>query len=519
MQCVALTEQRVAQTFPRASSLGSQLTPPDFLMETLIIGIDGGDRHIFESLPMPNMDRIMAAGHVVSVKEDLWARGWAEQLTGMPAHETDAYYRKPECGGSRKFVESYNGTDYEQDGIEPLWHRLNRMGKRVGFMNIPTTSPVPEVNGFFVGGAGGGSKKNGSATLEDFHCHPTKLRHELTEMGYILDIRFMDSGIKNVTELVDALCEMTRKRFDCFGHLCEEYQVDVGYICIRSLTVMQYLAMSELLPLLERQQIDGVEATRSETESILQKELLRLYRVFDDCLGRLFDRLSPCRWMINGDHGHVPILWKVNLNACLRRTRHQQAQGSSGLKRQIKRFAKTFIPRTMRRTAGLKMKSAVMLIGSDTNWSRTDAFCDMLYPGIYLYDERFGGRPFDEVERASVAGDIVKKLNDLPEFREHQFVARTYRNLLPDAKFNHRLPDVWVDTPDSYFFRVYGPMFEKNTDFRQIRSLDEVTNDMYTGMKGQHPMFCVSPNLSKLIRDDDPEDLRLIYRLAERAAE
>jgi len=41
---------------------------------------------------------------------------------------------------------------------------------------------------------------------------------------------------------------------------------------------------------------------------------------------------------------------------------------------------------------------------------------------------------------------------------------------------------------------------------------------MYTGMKGKHPLFCVSSSLAEYIHDDDPDDLRLAYRVIDRLA-
>lgn len=81
-------------------------------MKLLVLGIDGGDRRIFEAMGMPNLSRIAASGTYASIAEDIWSRGWAKTLTGVDGPEMGGFYMKPKCDGTRTFIETFRGDDY-----------------------------------------------------------------------------------------------------------------------------------------------------------------------------------------------------------------------------------------------------------------------------------------------------------------------------------------------------------------------------------------------------------------------
>ena len=40
-----------------------------------------------------------------------------------------------------------------------------------------------------------------------------------------------------------------------------------------------------------------------------------------------------------------------------------------------------------------------------------------------------------------------------------------------------------------------------------------IERDMFTGIKGRYPLFCISPDLARLVKADDERDLTLTYKL------
>ncbi|MGB0767715.1 MAG: hypothetical protein ACPGYV_08385, partial [Phycisphaeraceae bacterium] len=193
-------------------------------MQMLIIGLDGGDRQIINAMDMPRLRSLLDSGRSVTLTEDLWTRGWAETLTGAPGTTMHGFYMKPKCDGTRTFIESFNGKDYDNPDLDPLWSRLNRAGKKIGFMNVPTTSPVPEVDGFIVGGAGGG--RGAGSGIDPKTCWPREVAQKLEASDYMFDTRLGQVEVKSHDAFFDRLKFMLEKRTDVYLTLCKDYGVD-----------------------------------------------------------------------------------------------------------------------------------------------------------------------------------------------------------------------------------------------------------------------------------------------------
>ena len=119
-------------------------------MKILTIGLDGGEKRIFQSMPMPNLHKILEQNVCLNVVEDLWSRGWAEILSGVHGRESGAFYAKPRLDGTHETTAMFNVSDYLLNSeLQPLWSDLSDKGYIVGFMNLPTTIPAQKVNGFF----------------------------------------------------------------------------------------------------------------------------------------------------------------------------------------------------------------------------------------------------------------------------------------------------------------------------------------------------------------------------------
>ncbi|WP_346992889.1 hypothetical protein [Alteromonas gracilis] len=120
-------------------------------MDLLVIGIDGGTKEIIDNLPMPFTQSLFKTAKSKTLTEDLISRGWAEVLTGQHAADTKAFYLMPCADKSYDFSASYSKKDMVNESpSKPLWEVLNESGASVGIVNVPTTGPVDEVNGFFI---------------------------------------------------------------------------------------------------------------------------------------------------------------------------------------------------------------------------------------------------------------------------------------------------------------------------------------------------------------------------------
>ena len=183
-------------------------------MKHLIIGIDGGDEQLIRKLPMPFLNGLLDSECTKTLTEDLLSRGWVEILSGKHARETKAFYMVAQCNQTNEIKFKYSLAELlSNEEVVPIWE-LPPDGASVGMMNVPTTFPAPEVNGFFVSGAGGGVNKVDGIPPD--LCHPKEIAPFLEQLGYKIDLRFGTAGIKDIQELFDRLCDMLEKRTEAF---------------------------------------------------------------------------------------------------------------------------------------------------------------------------------------------------------------------------------------------------------------------------------------------------------------
>jgi len=265
-------------------------------MKLLIIGIDGGDSRIFNSLEMPFFKNLIGGMESLHIEEDLWSRGWVEILSGKTGMDTGAFYEKPMLDGSLNFTQKFNSLSYlKTKGIIPLWSLINSHSKTVGFMNIPTTSPAQKVDGFIIGGAGGGISSSEKYGIPLGLCYPQNIEYDLKKNKYIMDTRFKASNIKNMDKWFSTLNEMQKNRTNSFISLVNNNKIDIGFIAYMSTQREQYLAMSEIESLMKH----GVRNKH-------QKKIKELYMQLDDCIKKLILEIKPERIMFVSDHGSNP---------------------------------------------------------------------------------------------------------------------------------------------------------------------------------------------------------------------
>lgn len=428
-------------------------------MELLILGIDAGDERIISAMDMPNLKRILNENKSYSTKEDLSSRGWAEMLSGRNGRDTGAFYAKPKLDGTRECTLSFDTHDYEKNEIvTPLWELVNKSRKTVGFMNVPTTKYAPDVEGFFVSGAGGGLA--GVEGIPEEFCYPREIAKELNEWEYIIDTRLMSSGLKDMDEWIELLKRTIERRTSCYIKLQKKFNVDIGFIAYIGTCRMQYLAMSEIEEIIQN---NGVP------QSLLQSKIVDLYRFFDNEIGKLLDEICPENVMVVSDHGQSRYLYDVNVNYFLRR------------------------------------------LGLWDEKSTDKAFGMFYVSGIFLNDERFE-KNVSEDEKAELIDSIVSAFNASGEAKIYGMTARRYRMEHMDSKFNELLPDIWIDAPETMFFLPWSNRFIRmNSMYGPVENLKSVTNEMNTGIKGKKALMS-----SPFDFENIPNDLTGVYEIIKR---
>lgn len=479
-------------------------------MKALLLGMDGVTDETFRRGWTPFILSLIEQGHALTLHEDLLSRGWSEIATGRHAIDTGALYERPLMGQTYGWTESYKLADVPGLGqeVKPLWQVLNERGWRVGIMNVPTTYPAPEVDGFFVSGGGGGGPVDQNVVAEQ--CYPRRIQQQLAQQGYIVDERFGsllgEKGLYEPEDFFGRLNEMNERRTSAFIELAKQECIDFGFLVYKSSTVgTESLITPEL---------DKRERDLSFSEEILDAAR-DFYRDLDSHIQRLVEAFPSVRVILVSDHSTVSRKAAVNLNAFLVES---GLQFPSVARRGVYDFIKSFkhlVPHALRQK--LKQNKAIRqsyesIVTFDP--ARTQAFC-MAFSngahGIYINDAvRFSG-PVKTENVEAVAEEIVQQFNKHPLARRYGFVARrkwSNSSTRPVQQF----PDIVVTLPDGY------QTSNRYQDFVRIcelpatpLTLREAERDLRLSGKGHCPLAVSVGAPWQLTADSESLDLTVIY--------
>ena len=484
-------------------------------MKLLIYGIDGGDLAVMKKFPMPFLRRFLEENTSIELTSDLINRGWAEILTGQGAHETGAFYMAPILDGTHRCSTSFRMSQLKgHSGVKPLWELFDEKGISFLMMNVPTSTPDPNLkNGIIVGSAGGGLNKVEGVPAEI--VSDKSILPLLNDKNYIVDIRIPNSDYEKTSDMLDSLVVMEERRTDCFVELCKQRNMDAGFLANTGTRSLVYLATSEI------ESYDAYETLeefmpRHLGKSWMHRKLEEHFEMLDKQIERLYNELKPEHFIITADHGLVPHKTSANISHFLK---------DNGYLRSSKPSA--FIPflRKIKNGLGLQRFSekvvtqlpsaAESLTGID--WRKSVAFGANLCHGIFINDkDRFNG-PVAARDLDRVVDEIVDKFNALEPNLRAEMVAVQYRRKY-DGAFACRMPDIVLDNSEGICFYDsvacltapnpgYGPISEK---------LADVGIATFSGAKGEHPICLVSKDIVRYLETEDTKDLTLVYRLAER---
>lgn len=482
-------------------------------MKLLVIGIDGGDAHILQNMPMPTFHQLQKELVRLDITEDLWSRGWAHILCGQHGRESGAFYTKPVLGQVGKFTQSYKGSDYGQNShLTPLWQVCEAANIRGGFMNIPTTMPAPAMpEGFLVSGAGGGFSGSGGSGIPDAVTNRPEIKAILAESRYIFDTRFRASGIREFSAFVERVNEMQKRRTAVFTQLAKQYDLQFGFVAFMALRAVQYLVLSEIYRLIEN----------GHPQTAMHKQIQTVYQRQDEMIDTLIAELAPDKIMFVSDHGMSPYKYSMNLAPFLTQIGAAFPKtGGQGLTRTLIKQIGKYLPTSLKRNVGNKApKEFVSSVrGPNLDWEKSKAFGSRYISGIYLNDERFTGVVKTTTEAEELTQTIIEAFNQTEVAQTHHIVASPYRALYPQAVYQNLLPDIWLERPDEIFFENKKGFLEKNPFYGPITSIAEAPQDQYTGIKGRKPLLLVDADSVAYAQteDQDSKDLTLAYRLIKR---
>lgn len=478
-------------------------------MKLFVLGIDAAFEDIFYAFDTPYIRSKFEECRKVNIKEDLFSRGWVESYTGKHAVDTKGFYEMPKADNNYEWSLSFGLKNLDHEVI-PIWKTLNDRGVSVGFMNVPTTSPCPEVNGFFVGGGGGGRALNEG--FNDSFCKPSRALEILNNLDYIVDERvpslLFDKKLFDVANFFKQIEKMVELRVDAYLKLQNHFDVDFGFFAFRALATVNYLCMSE---------VNTVIRQEKPIDRGLNDRLRKFYNKFDQQVERLFKGLNPENCLIMSDHGMVQVTHYVNFNIILRDIGYQSIDWKKSFFKKTVLRLKGLIPYRVK--VKLKKKQTVKIAYKsmvEFDPEKTEAFSSSELgevSGIFINDNtRFKG-PIREDHINVKAKEIVKNLNETKFFKEYGFKAILKSGCFQEGKYYKLLPDIIIEKGDSFKCLSVGPLIRENQWAKKPYKLKEVNHDNWTGGKAKDTLLFSSKELIDNIEFDNQKNLTVVYKI------
>jgi len=417
-------------------------------MKVLLIGMDGCHKDVFERGWTPFISSLLEKQRHLEIYNDLLSRGWLEISLGEHAIKTKALYDKPKADGSLEWTKNFSLPDVPGIGtqVKGLWQKLNEQGYSVGIVNVPTTYPAPEVNGFFISGGGGGAPVVENATEE--LCYPSEILPILEENGYIVDNRLyelvVDKKLTMARKILQRLSYKNEKRTDTFIELDEKYKVDFGFIVYRTASVVaESFYNAEMC---RRRNPENV------SDEAVMAALAEYYEHFDKQVERLLSLYPDTSIVFVSDHGTTQRTHDVNPNVLLREAGLQVFDYKKATTKQMVTKAKSLVPFSVKSLLKKHVSKAITGLGDiDFDASSTKAFCRTVENwthGVYINDHRRFGGPVKDKDFESIRAKVIECINAHPDSVKHGVSAVAAS---PDAgkKYDY-YPDVQIKTPDGY---------------------------------------------------------------------
>ena len=338
-------------------------------------------------------------------------------------------------------------------------------------------------------------------------CDSEITRKALESNSYEVEIRFITSGIKDPEIFFNALNNMMEKRVNAFIDLCKSQKTQFGFLALRASANLQYVVMREI-----QAYMDGT-LKNEYWKSLLENH----YKLLDRLVEKIFTTLEPSEFIITSDHGQVPLKNHINFNVLLKDLGYLKY--SKSFKYELK-----YLLKSIRNYFGnlILKKNYSPPSSPSIDFTRTRVFGFWYSNGLYINDyDRFKG-PVKSEGYEELVNEVCDTINSYPECVLNNIKATPLRASQRDAKFQENIPDIWIDAPDTFFFRNVGKEFiQKNKWYKPMKKRDLKTapTSMFTGIKGKKPLCLISPGLEQFVTVEDALDLSVVYNITKRHIE
>ncbi len=298
--------------------------------KVLIIGLDGFTwrigKNLIEKKIMPNLGGLVAGGVHGTLKSVIPAEtapAWTAFQTGCRPGKTGVFtFHRFDKAKSKISLNNFSNV-----AVPSLWELASEAGKTIVSLNLPLSSPAPEVNGVVIPG---------------FLCPELTADVVWPRDAYDKFIagrgryEFMntDRG-ENTTDYIDKQIDTESVRADLAYELMDSVDWDIFFVQTQSTDITQHYYWAAL---------DG-SLNQHDQEQF--DDVARLYSSLDEMIGKLTEKAGPDTLVyIVSDHGFTNMRYEFCLNVWLRQ------QGYLKLKQAANK--NLFVNRLLNRFPGLR---------------------------------------------------------------------------------------------------------------------------------------------------------------------
>lgn len=256
-------------------------------MTNFVVGLDGAHWELLDPWiadgKLPALKQVKDEGvwgDVQSCLPPVTSPNWKCYSTGKNPGKLGVYWWEVVNAETR---EVYTPMSYDYKSVE-LWDYLNEEGYSTGVVNMPTTFPAREIDGWMIAG--------GPSTDDTGYTYPESLESELeANFDYRVYPSSRVASREDIDEeVVDSFLEVIDSRFQVARWLADSKGAEFVHVTIFHVNVLQHFLWDH-------------------------EYTLKAWQRIDDWLGRLMD--AGHSMILMADHGSNEIEWEFNANRWL----------------------------------------------------------------------------------------------------------------------------------------------------------------------------------------------------------
>ncbi|MFW5924188.1 MAG: alkaline phosphatase family protein [archaeon] len=206
------------------------------MSKVVVIGLDGAGFHLLDpwlnTEDLPTLTRLMDDGawqRLRSSYPPVTSPAWRCYSTGVNPGKHGVFWWEQ----FDRDTNALSVPDSRSFDAKNVWDYLEARGFSSGVVNMPTTHPPEDIDGWMVSGGG----------FEDGYTTPPKLAAELeTEIGYRNDISVPKSIVKEEPDRIAAVNDLIDMRFRAAEYIRDTYDPDFLHLSIFITNSIQHFA-------------------------------------------------------------------------------------------------------------------------------------------------------------------------------------------------------------------------------------------------------------------------------------